>query len=114
MTNYDKIAYDFFRNSFLMNDYLRKSKFSKEELEEMKLELFSQNDERVFYLIKLNKDVICFSGMIVVEKDTGEVYNPYLPLDKKHFDSFLDLQEEMILAKDEEEKAKELLDYGRW
>ena len=111
MTNYDKIAYDFFQNSYFMNDYFKRTNFKKEK---MKLELFSQNDKRMFYVITIDGEIVLFSGMIVIEKETGEVFNPYINQDKEHSKNFLALEEEMFDAKYEEEKAKELLDYGRW
>ena len=95
-------------------EYLKEYHFSSEELNRLKLELYSQNDERIFYKIMLDDNELMFSGMIVVEKNTGEVYNPYLTRDQKHFKLGSKLQEEMFSAKYEEEKAKELLDYGRW
>ena len=71
----------------------------------------AESDSKVFYeLLRLDGWFILESGFSVVDKKTGEVFNPFLE-ESKDGKNFYDFEKELAAAYSEDEEENQTLKY---
>ena len=112
---YENLVKSYLLNSKAMQN-LYKNSASVKSAKDIQYIKAAESDSKVFYdLLTLGGWFILDSGFIVVDKKTGEVFNPFLEESKdgKNFYDFQKELEDAYLEDEEENQTSKYFNYGK-